>query len=106
MSDAGRLGAERRAAGGSTLRNQGAVVPVALGGGAEPGNLRLRCAAHHRYRHGRRQRSAPQDAVRREAERQTDVGRGDASLPTAIFTGRPPWWRYTVRPQQRSNPFA
>ena len=30
------------------------VVPVALGGGAEPKNLRLRCAAHHRYRHDRR----------------------------------------------------
>ena len=39
------------------------VVPVAVGGGAEAGNLRLRCAAHHRYRHGRRQRSAPRDPV-------------------------------------------
>ena len=39
------------------------VVPVARGGAAEPANLRLRCAAHHRYRHGRRQRSAPQDSV-------------------------------------------
>ena len=39
------------------------IVPVARGGGAEPGNLRLRCAAHHRYRHGRRQRSAPRDLV-------------------------------------------
>ncbi len=27
------------------------IVPFALGGGAEPGNLRLRCRAHHRYRH-------------------------------------------------------
>ena len=35
------------------------IVPVAVGGGAEPGNLVLRCAAHHRYRHERRQRSAP-----------------------------------------------
>ena len=39
------------------------IVPVALGGAAEAGNLRLRCAAHHRYRHGRRQRSAPRDLV-------------------------------------------
>ena len=39
------------------------ILPVALGGAAEPGNLRLRCAAHHRYRHGRRQRSAPRDLV-------------------------------------------
>ena len=39
------------------------IVPVARGGGAEAGNLRLRCAAHHRYRHGRRQRSAPRDSV-------------------------------------------
>ena len=45
------------------------IVPVALGGGAAPGNLRLRCAAHHRYRHGRRQRSASRDAVRRHAVR-------------------------------------
>ncbi len=27
------------------------VVPYACGGGAEPNNLRLLCAAHHRYRH-------------------------------------------------------
>ena len=27
------------------------VVPYARGGGAEPNNLRLLCAAHHRYRH-------------------------------------------------------
>ena len=39
------------------------IVPVARGGAAEPANLRLRCAAHHRYRHGRRQRSAPRDLV-------------------------------------------
>ena len=39
------------------------IVPVALGGGAEPANLRLRCAAHHRYRHGRRKRCAPRDLV-------------------------------------------
>ena len=39
------------------------IVPVAQGGAAEPANLRLRCTAHHRYRHGRRQRSAPRDSV-------------------------------------------
>ena len=39
------------------------IVPVALGGAAEAGNLRLRCSAHHRYRHGRRKRSAPRDLV-------------------------------------------
>ena len=27
------------------------IVPFALGGGAEPGNLTLRCRSHHRYRH-------------------------------------------------------
>ena len=27
------------------------IVPFALGGGAEPGNLRVRCTAHHRFRH-------------------------------------------------------
>ena len=30
------------------------VVPYALGGSAEPDNLRLLCAAHHRHRHARR----------------------------------------------------
>ena len=30
------------------------IVPFALGGGAEPGNLRLRCEAHHRLRHAQR----------------------------------------------------
>ena len=39
------------------------IVPVAVGGGAELGNLVLRCAAHHRYRHERRQRPAPRDSV-------------------------------------------
>ena len=39
------------------------IVPVARGGGAEPANLRLSCAAHHRYRHARRRRSAPRDSV-------------------------------------------
>ncbi len=27
------------------------IVPYALGGGADPGNLRLLCQAHHRHRH-------------------------------------------------------
>ena len=30
------------------------VVPYALGGSAEPDNLRLLCASHHRHRHARR----------------------------------------------------
>ena len=30
------------------------IVPFALGGGAEPENLRLRCGAHHRLRHAQR----------------------------------------------------
>ena len=34
------------------------IFPYALGGGAEPGNLRLLCAAHHRYRHHRPDRAA------------------------------------------------
>ena len=40
------------------------IVPVARGGAAEAGNLRLRCTAHHRYRHGRRQRSAARESAR------------------------------------------
>ena len=30
------------------------ILPYALGGGADPGNLRLRCRAHHRHRHAPR----------------------------------------------------
>ena len=37
------------------------IVPYALGGGAEPGNLRLRCRAHHRFRH--REDGPPADGV-------------------------------------------
>ena len=29
------------------------ILPYALGGGADPGNLRLLCHAHHRHRHAR-----------------------------------------------------
>ena len=32
------------------------ILPFALGGSAEPGNLRLLCAAHHRHRHAGRER--------------------------------------------------
>ena len=37
------------------------IVPYALGGGAEPGNLRLRCRAHHRFRH--REYGSPPDGA-------------------------------------------
>ena len=37
------------------------ILPYALGGGADPGNLRLRCAAHHRHRHApHRSRRTPE----------------------------------------------
>ena len=35
------------------------IVPHALGGGADPGNLRLLCGAHHRHRHA--QGSSPRE---------------------------------------------
>ena len=38
------------------------IIPYALGGSAEPGNLRLHCAAHHRFRH-REYRSPPDGAT-------------------------------------------
>ena len=41
------------------------VVPYALGGSAEPDNLRLLCAAHHRHRHRRREDVSRRVAVRR-----------------------------------------
>ena len=37
------------------------IVPFALGGSAEPGNLRVRCAAHHRFRH--RESGSPPDGA-------------------------------------------
>ena len=37
------------------------IVPYALGGVAEPGNLRLRCRAHHRFRH--REDGSPPDGA-------------------------------------------
>ncbi len=37
------------------------IVPFALGGSAEPGNLRLRCRAHHRFRH--REDGSPPDGA-------------------------------------------
>ena len=43
------------------------VVPFALGGGAEPGNLRLRCGAHQRLRHA--QRHAHAESVPNAARR-------------------------------------
>ncbi|MDE0217929.1 MAG: HNH endonuclease signature motif containing protein [Spirochaetaceae bacterium] len=43
------------------------IVPVALGGGAEPANLRVRCRAHHRLRHA--PRPAHAESVPNEARR-------------------------------------
>ena len=45
------------------------VVPYAQGGGAEPNNLRLLCAAHHRHRHAKRliRTVAPARIVRRRS---------------------------------------
>ena len=37
------------------------IVPFALGGDAQPSNLRLHCSAHHRFRH--RQHGPPPDGV-------------------------------------------
>ena len=37
------------------------IVPFALGGSAEPGNLRIHCSAHHRFRH--REHGTPPDAA-------------------------------------------
>ena len=41
------------------------VRPFALGGSADPGNLRLLCAAHHRHRHADEGGGADRAAVRR-----------------------------------------
>ena len=45
------------------------IVPFALGGGAEPGNLRLRCSAHHRYRHAQRHpKESPPSCARSDSD--------------------------------------
>ena len=40
------------------------ILPFALGGSAEPGNLRLLCAAHHRHRHADQGSGADRAAAR------------------------------------------
>ena len=50
------------------------IVPFALGGSAEPGNLRLHCSAHHRFRH-------------RETDRR-QTGPRDRRLPGCELGGR------------------
>ena len=54
------------------------VVPFALGGTTEPGNLRIRCRAHHRYRHASHlahPASVPAEA-RRALDSAVDPGNG------------------------------
>ena len=58
------------------------VVPVTHGGGAEPGNLRLLCAPHHRYRHA--QGTAGREVARvRRGSRPRD---GNASYPEPCWS--------------------
>ena len=55
------------------------IVPFALGGGAEPGNLRLHCRAHHRYRHAQghaHPASVPTEALRAPGSAVDPVERG------------------------------
>ena len=46
------------------------IVPFALGGSAEPGNLRLHCSAHHRFRHRQaaRRQTGPREGRLPECE--------------------------------------
>ena len=53
------------------------IVPFALGGSAEPGNLRLRCSAHHRFRHRQTERRHTGPRERRLPECELD---GRASI--------------------------
>ena len=48
------------------------IVPFALGGSAEPGDLRLHCSAHHRFRH--REYGPPPDGATRSALAGVRVG--------------------------------
>ena len=64
------------------------IVPFALGGGAEPGNLRLRCAAHHRLRHGQghsHPASVPAEALRAPVSAVDPVARGGTVGPHAAI---------------------
>ena len=54
------------------------IVPFALGGSAEPGNLRLRCSAHHRLRH---QSRGGGRAARRAVASTAGSGSADGSPP-------------------------
>ena len=54
------------------------IVPFALGGSAEPGNLRLHCSAHHRFRH---QSRGGGRAARRAAASTAGSGSAGGSPP-------------------------
>ena len=53
------------------------IVPFALGGSADPGNLRLHCSAHHRFRH---RQTARRHTVPRERRLQGCESGGRMSL--------------------------
>ena len=66
------------------------VVPFALGGDAEPGNLRLRCRAHHRYRHAQGRadpESVPTEALRAPGFAVDPVERGRTVGSQAAIDG-------------------
>ena len=55
------------------------IVPFALGGSAEPGNLRLRCEAHHKLRHTQNHAAharVPTEALRTPGSAVDPVERG------------------------------
>ena len=58
------------------------IVPFALGGDAQPPNLRLRCEAHHRYRH------APRRADGAQGKRRRSGSAGALSAPVQPTAGK------------------
>ena len=56
-----RRSAQRARCGSRFLLELDHIVPFALGGAAQPSNLRLHCSAHHRFRH--RQHGSPPDGA-------------------------------------------
>ena len=79
------------------------IIPFALGGSADPDNLRLLCAAHHRHRHATRHDPARPPRGRRTGSRPAASGTDETSPPKDA-SGRTPRRTYTARATAAKRP--
>ena len=76
------------------------VLPYALGGGSDPGNLRLLCHAHHRHRHRHRSASVVSPTRNPEDPRDLTAGFRDELIDATQTPMRvpAPWHSMRLRP--------